>query len=71
MEQAIPFGEILEAAEKLSLAEQETLIDILHRRLAERGRRELAAEIEEARGEFAKGQCGPATAEEIMKEIRS
>ncbi|MGQ9630026.1 MAG: hypothetical protein ACUVXI_06875 [bacterium] len=51
--------------DKLSLEEQETLIDILRRRIAERGRKMLAAEIQEARKEFAEGRCRPATADEI------
>jgi len=71
MEQTMPFGEVLEAINKLSLEEQETLMDILHRRMAERGRKALAVEIQEARREFAEGQCWPATADELMKEILS
>jgi len=55
----------------LSLEEQETLIDIVRRRMAERGRKILAAEIREARQEFAEDRCQPATADELMKEILS
>lgn len=69
MEQTMPFADVLEAIEKLSLEEQETLIDILHRRIAERGRKALAVEIQEARREFAEGRCRPTSAEELMKEI--
>ncbi len=71
MEQTIPFGEVLEAIDKLSLEEQETLMDILYRRIAERGRKALAAEIQEAHREFAEGWCRPTTADELMKEILS
>ena len=71
MAQTMAFGEVLEAIDQLSLDEQETLIDILHRRIAEQGRRKLAAEIESARQEFAEGQCQPATADDLMKEILS
>ena len=49
MEQSMPFGEVLEAIENLSLEEQETLIDILHRRVAEQGRKKLAYEIRGSR----------------------
>jgi hypothetical protein len=65
------FGEVLEAADKLTLEEQESLIDILHRRMIERRRVELAKEIEEARKEFEGGHCQPATPSEIMEEILS
>ncbi|MGE0827048.1 MAG: hypothetical protein AB7G75_25650 [Candidatus Binatia bacterium] len=71
MEQLIPFGEVLEAIDQLSLDEQETLLDIVQRRVAERGRKLLAAEIQEARREFAAGGCHPATADELMEEILS
>jgi hypothetical protein len=53
------------------LEEQETLLDILHRRLAEQSRKIVATEIQEARKEFAEGRCQSATPEEIMKDILS
>ncbi len=71
MAQTMPFGEVLEVIDQLSLEEQETLIDILHRRMAERGRKQLVAEIEAARQEFAEGRCQAATADDLMKEILS
>lgn len=71
MEQLIPFGEVLEAIDKLSLEEQETLMDIVQRRIAERSRTMLATEVQEARQEFAEGRCRPATADELVKEILS
>lgn len=71
MEQLIPFGEVLEAIDRLSLEEQETLMDIVRRRIAERSRKMLAIEVQEARQEFAEGRCRPATADELVKEILS
>jgi hypothetical protein len=71
MEQTIPFGEVLEAIDRLSSEEQETLLDIVRRRLIERGRQQLAADIQEARTEFAAGQCQPTTVDDLMKEILS
>lgn len=69
--QAIPFGEILEAIDNLSSDEQETLLDIVQHRIAARGRKKLVAEIQEARREFAEGQCKPTTVTDLMKEILS
>jgi len=40
MENRMPFGEVLEAVGKLSLEEQETLLDVLHRRIIEHRREE-------------------------------
>ena len=71
MEQLVSFGEVLESIEKLSLDEQETLMDIVQRRIAERSRKVLRAEIQEVRQEFTEGRCQPATADELMKEILS
>jgi len=62
------FAEIVDAADHLSVAEQEALVDLLKRRIAERNRAALLAEVQEARAEYAAGQSGPATAREIMDE---
>jgi hypothetical protein len=69
MSQAIPFGEVLEAADQLSPDEQKELADILNRRLTLAARHRVAAEIQEARQEFAAGRCAPATPDELMREI--
>ena len=71
MQAMVSFGEVLEAVDKLSLDEQETLIDILRRRIIEQRRAELLQEIREARQEFQAGDCQPATPAEIVAEILS
>ncbi len=71
MGNTISFGEILEAAEKLSMEEQETLLDILHRRMIERRRAELAQDIKEADKEFHEGKSKPVTPDKLIKEIIS
>jgi len=69
MTDVMPFGEVLEAADHLSPEEQLELIAILNHRLAEATRQRLAAEVQEARQEFAEGRCFPATPAELMREI--
>ncbi len=69
MAQVLQFGEVLEAADHLSHDEQEELIGILHRRLAQASRHRLVAEIKESRQEFAEGCCLPTTPGELMREI--
>src|SRR4051794_38004571 len=49
MNTQLPFAEVLEAVDQLSAEEQETLVATVHRRIAERGRKRLAAEVQEAR----------------------
>ncbi|GAC1470801.1 MAG: hypothetical protein NVS2B14_17510 [Chamaesiphon sp.] len=65
------FVEILEAAEQLSLEDQENLIDILQKRLQERRRAYLGKDVQEAQKEFAEGKCQPVTPEQFMEEILS
>jgi hypothetical protein len=69
MTHALPFAEVLEAADHLSQDEQQELIAILNRRLAQAARQRLAEEVQEARQQFAEGRCLPATPEELMREI--
>ena len=69
MENTMPFGEILEEVGKLPLRDQESLRDILAKRIIEGRREQLASEIKEAQEEYQAGHCKPATADEIMSEI--
>ncbi len=69
MTHVLQFGEVLEAADHLSHDEQEELIGILHRRLAQATRQRLVAEIKESRKEFAEGRCLPTTPSKLMREI--
>jgi len=55
----------------LTPEEQETLIDILNRRLADRRRSELAKDVQDAQQEFQRGGCEPKTPDELIKEILS
>lgn len=67
----VAFQEVLEATDRLSWEEQETLIDVLQRRLVEQRRAELLQDIQAARQEFQAGDCQPMTPSEIMREILS
>ena len=71
MHHVTPFSEVLEAADHLSEDEQQELIAILNRRLAERGRERVAAGVAQARREFAAGQCQPKTSAELVREALS
>jgi hypothetical protein len=69
MQATVSFREVLEATDKLSLDEQDTLIEILQRRLRERRRAIIAKNIQAAKKEFEQGDCQSATPSEIMKDI--
>ncbi len=68
MPQLTPFAEALDAADKLSADEKVELIAILHRRMAEEGRRRLIAEVQEAKKEYEAGQYRAVTVEELMRD---
>jgi hypothetical protein len=71
MSQQIAFDDALAAAEKLDAEGQAELAALLSRRLAERGRERVAATVEQARREFAAGQCQPMAAAELVREAQS
>ncbi|MEO6811072.1 MAG: hypothetical protein ABI353_18335 [Isosphaeraceae bacterium] len=67
----MPFGDVLELIDHLSIDDQKMLVEIVRRRLAEQGRRRITAEIQKAEQEYAEGRCKTATADEIINEILS
>ena len=71
MQNATVFVDLLDAADNLSLDEQETLVEILQHRMAEHRRAELTKEIKEAEQEYRSGQCRPVTPDELMGEVLS
>jgi hypothetical protein len=71
MAHVMPFGEVLEAVDQLSLGEKEALIDVLNRRIIEARRDELAQDIKEANREFREGKALPTTPDDLMNEIKA
>jgi hypothetical protein len=71
MNQPKAFADVLDAAEQLDIEAQAELVALLSRRLAERGRERVAANVAQARREFAAGQCQPMTAAEVVREAQS
>jgi len=63
------FDEVLEAIEHLPDDQQSDLIEVVRRRLAERGRGRVVADARDARSEFAAGGAKAATPDELLKEI--
>jgi hypothetical protein len=61
MNQQNTFADVLDAAEQLDVDAQAELVAVLSRRLAERGWERVATTVEQARQEFASGQCQPMT----------
>lgn len=69
--QHISFDKLLEAVEELPDEAQAELVNVIQRRLAERGRQRIMAEAAQAEKEFAEGKCSPTTPDDLMREIES
>ena len=63
------FAEAVEAAARLPDEDQAALVDLLQRRLAETGRRQVAADVRAANAEFAAGGCRPASPDDIVRDV--
>jgi hypothetical protein len=63
------FAQVLDSADELGVEEQESLVEVLQHRLAERRRQTLLEAVKSARREFAAGRCRPATPKQIVKRI--
>lgn len=69
MSQQLRFQDALETVEALPLYQQEDLIEIMRRRLAERKRMELAEQIRLARAEYARGEIRSGSVADLMREV--
>jgi hypothetical protein len=66
---AVTFQEALDIVESLPEQQQENLVRIIRLRILERRRELIVQNIEEARAEYARGECRRGTVEELMKEL--
>lgn len=64
------FERVLDSVEALSVDEQEALIQLVQRRLTERRREEIAANIARARSDYQAGKVFRGTLEQVMNELR-
>lgn len=68
---AMSFSDVVDVVSNLSLDEQESLMEIIHQRMIEKGRERILADIEEGRREYREGLLQPTTPEEIAKDLSS
>lgn len=71
MSNPISFNDVLEAVDHLSLDEQESLIDVIRRRIAAHRRQDIAKLVTSAKDEYKNGKLVPETPDEIMRSILS
>ena len=63
------FQEVLASVDTLSVDEQEMLIDIIKKRLAESTRSEIAANIAQSMEEYKRGRVVRGTVDDILAEL--
>jgi hypothetical protein len=71
MEASVTFDALLDAIETLPVDQQADLVELVKRRLAERGRARVLADVREGLAEHAAGKTRPLSVEELMREIES
>jgi hypothetical protein len=65
------FQQALEAVEALSFSDQEALLDLLQKRLADQRRKALVKEITEVRQEYSQGQVKFGSVSDFLAELDS
>ncbi len=63
------YGQVLDSIEALPEEQQESLVDTVRKRLAERHRAALVKSVGAARKEFKAGKLRPASPAEIMRKV--
>ena len=63
------YDQVLDSIEALPEEQQESLVDIVRKRLAERRRAALVKSVGAARKEFKSGKLCPGTPSEIMRKV--
>lgn len=71
MKKVTTFEEVLEAADRLSLEEQEAVMDIIRKRVIDERRKEIVDHVHEARKEYQEGRCRETSPDQVLKEILS
>ena len=71
MPEVVTFDEVLDAIEHLPVEQQANLVEVVRRRLAERGRQRIVADAREARAEHAAGNTRAMSVDDLMREIES
>jgi hypothetical protein len=65
------FDRVLDAVDQLPVEDQESLVDIVSRRIRENRRRECIEDVLEGQREFAQGKLKAMSVEALMKELGS
>ncbi len=71
MSSKVTFDEVLDAVEHLPVDQQADLLELVRRRLAERGRQRVVQDVHEGEAQFRNGEAKPASVDDLLREIAS
>jgi hypothetical protein len=68
--QSLSFQDLIDAVESLPIDEQSLLVELINKRIIEKRRSELVADVKEAREAFRRGEVKRGTVEDLIKDCR-
>jgi hypothetical protein len=68
---SLTFQDLIEAVESMPLDDQSMLVNLIHKRIQEKRRAELVAEVQEARDAFKSSKVKRGTFKDLMKDLKS
>ena len=66
----LSFQDLIEAVESMPLEDQSMLVELINKRIIEKRRAELVAEVQDARSALKRGEVKRGTFEELMKDLK-
>ena len=69
--QSLSFQDLIEAVESLPLDEQSMLVELINKRIIEKRRAELVAEVRESREAFLRGEVKCGTVKDLIKDLEN
>ena len=67
---SLSFQDLIEAVESMPLEDQSMLVELINKRIIEKRRAELVAEVQDARSAFKRGDVKRGTFEDLMKDLK-
>ncbi len=69
--QSLSFQDLIEAVESLPLDDQSMLVELINKRIIEKRRAELVAEVRESREAFERGEVKCGTVKDLIKDLEN
>lgn len=67
--ESLSFQDLIDAVESLPLDDQSMLVEIINKRIIEKRRAELVAEVKEAQKAFKRGEVRRGTVKDLIKDL--